>query len=125
MGFFQALMSFKALFSASRDPLCVMMHSTQTMSWRHLRSISVLYYSFVILQMADPDAEALNGSLKVERAVLPPSRRVAAIRVGAIVKAISTCWRTFARRSLVMNVLPVPPGACRKKIPPLRSRIEV
>lgn len=65
-------------------------HSLQTMSW-HLRNTSAL-------------SEALNGSLKVEWAILAPGKSVAAIPGEATAKAIRFCWLSFAGRSLVTNV---------------------
>ena len=50
--------------------------------------------------------------------ILPPGSNVAAIPDDAIANAISFFDRIDARISYITNVLPVPPGASKKKISP-------
>ena len=63
-----------------------------------------------------------SSSLKVECAVFPPDRSVAAIPDEATAIAMSPCSRIFARSKLRRNVFPVPPGASRKTMLPVSSR---
>lgn len=66
--------------------------------------------------------ETVRGSLKVERAVRPPDNRVAAIPDDVMAKASFPLALTFANIKLVTNVLPVPPGASKKRIFPSLTR---
>ncbi|GFT27828.1 hypothetical protein TNCV_10461 [Trichonephila clavipes] len=53
--------------------------------------------------------------LNVECAVRPPSSKVAAMPDDATANAIFCCDRILARINDIKNVLPVPPGASKKK----------
>ena len=59
-----------------------------------------------------------NANFKAEWAVLPLGSNVAAISDEARAKAMSFWDRIAARINLIKNILPVPPGASKKKIPP-------
>ena len=59
-----------------------------------------------------------SGNLNAKCAVLPPLRRVKAIPDEATASAIFFRLRIFAKSKSRMNVLPVPPGASRKKDTP-------
>ena len=73
---------------------------------------------FPILQVGFSWLFRLRGNLKAECAVLPPSSRVAAIPLEAVAKATCCHHLTLAKIRFMINVLPVPPGASRKKRPP-------
>jgi hypothetical protein len=108
---------------ASRAFLWAIVHSSQMMAvhcWRTLDCPD----PFDMSQIRLSPCAKFSGNLNAEYAVLPPLRRVEAIPDEATASAIFFCWRIFAKSKLRMNVLPVPPGASRKKIPlcfPLRD----
>ncbi|GFQ80189.1 hypothetical protein TNCT_177121 [Trichonephila clavata] len=63
--------------------------------------------------MALPDLVKSSGNLKVECAVRPPASRA------AMHTAMSFSFLTKASSKLSRKVLPVPPGASKKTMPPL------
>lgn len=77
--------------STLRDPLCAIVHWSQTMSWR-LRNSSALSESLLIMHLSESDKIA-------ECAVLLPGSIVATILEEATAKAILLCWHTFVRGS--------------------------
>lgn len=68
-----------------------------------------------MLQVESP-VRSSTGILKVEWAVLPPSRRRAAIPEEATARAILPWLRTRASRVLNRKVLPEPPMPSRKMV---------
>lgn len=89
------------------------------MSW-HLRSTSALSEFYVMLQVDEPDSEALNISLKVNSCSTTGQISQMTLQPRGYPNA-----DTLAKRRLVTNILPVSPDVSGKKIPPLRPRIEV
>ena len=90
------------------------MHSSQTLRLHWLRT-SARAVPLEMLQVGVSARDRLRGSLKTECAVLPPERRVAAIPEEATASVMRLFCRTAARRRLMTNVFPVPPGELRKK----------
>ncbi len=91
-----------------------MVHSSQTMRL-HWLITSTRAVPFEMSQVGVSARDRLRGSLNTECAVLPPERRVAAIPDEATASAMRLFCRTAARRRLMTNVFPVPPGESRKK----------
>ena len=83
----------------------------------HWLRISARAVPLEMLQVGVSARDRLRGSLKTECAVLSPERRVAAIPEEATASAMRLFCRTAARRRLMTNVFPVPPGESRKKTP--------
>ena len=105
---------------ASRAFLWVIVHSSQTMAvhyWRTSACPNLLDMS----QTGWLPCAKFSGNLNAECAVLPFLRRVEAIPNEATAIAVCFRCRIFAKSKLRMNVLPVPPGASRKKVHPLFS----
>ncbi|GFW82549.1 hypothetical protein TNCV_1794421 [Trichonephila clavipes] len=65
------------------------------------------------------DLDKYIGKLKAESAVRPPTSRVAAMPEEAIATAMSFSFLTKANSKWSRKVLPVPPGASKKTMPPL------
>ncbi|GFR24554.1 hypothetical protein TNCT_318551 [Trichonephila clavata] len=69
------------------------------------------------IAMALSDLAKATGNLKAESAVRPPASRVAAMPEEAT--AMSFSFLTKANSKLSRKLLPVPPGASKKTMPPL------
>lgn len=108
--------------TVSRAPRCYIVHSLHTINHISCKTLTVANI-FEMLQTGDSVLTKFRRSLKAEWAALPPVRRVAAIPDDATARAMYVLCRTLASRKLISNILPVPPGAYKKKTPPLRSII--
>ena len=71
-----------------------------------------------MLHMGMSIAYISSGTLNVLCKVWPPINNVAAIPLDAVANAILPSDRSLARMRLIKNVLPVPPGASKNKMPP-------
>ncbi|GFR04227.1 hypothetical protein TNCT_317091 [Trichonephila clavata] len=65
------------------------------------------------------DLAKSSGNLKAECAVRPPASRAAAMPKEATAPVMSFSYLTKANSKLSRKVLPVPPGASKKTMPPL------
>ena len=114
-------MSWRVLSNASNALLCDMI--TRPRQWGGIFPTLSQPWTFIDVHTGVSSCERFNGSMNVEWAFLSPFSRVAAMPEDATASAIFLWLCTFAKRRLIRNVLPVLPGASRKRNPPLCDTI--
>ena len=91
-----------------------MVHSSQTINL-HTSKIFAIALFLAMLQAGDSWICMFSGNFKAERAVRPPTNKVAAITVEAKARATSFRHLILANNNEIRNVFPVPPVASRNK----------